>query len=101
MGSKIDAFFASLGNTSDEVAASLLKLGALGKRRSECNCPVAQAFKLSGLGWPGLRIAGGPEHYWATYRDCQIMDPVLPKPVIEFVRRFDAGEYQELVGSPR
>jgi hypothetical protein len=98
----IKEYLSSLGSTPDEVAASLEKQGIKGIRKSQCLCPILNAiYKACPNYWSGLRIVGGSkrgEHwsYWATLDDCQIMDPVLPQPVMDFIGIFDEGGYEHL-----
>lgn len=44
--------------------------------------------------------AVGAYGYRATYGDCQVMDPYITPAMNEFAKRFDSGEFQDLVGTP-
>jgi len=101
---RLSEYLASLGNTPDEVADSLRKQGVKGLVRSSRNCPVINGiYRACTNIWPGLRIGNGYKlsdgehwHYSATYNDCQIMDPSLPLPVMDFIGKFDTGDYADL-----
>jgi hypothetical protein len=95
---RLNEYLTALGTTSEAVAESLRKQGVKGLQRSIYKCPVLNAlYKAVPNYWPGLRILGGPLNYRATLNDDQIMDPVLPKPVVAFIRDFDEGKYPDLV----
>lgn len=97
----LQAYLASLGNSSEEVANALRKQGVKGLARSSCHCPILNAiYKAIPNYWPGLRIIGGGEsEYCATLQDSQIIDPTLPPPVLAFIRDFDDDKYPDLVAS--
>jgi hypothetical protein len=95
----------SLGNTADEVAESLRKQGIKGIVASSCHCPILNAIYTACPDyWSGLRIINGSKHgdhwsYTATLNDCQITDPTLPQPVMDFIGEFDSGKYPDLVAT--
>lgn len=82
-------FLKGLGGTADEVAASLLKLGAKGTRCIPYCCPISRALQKE------CRVIAEVTAYHAsagkkgTWR--------LPKACTTFVQRFDSGQYEELV----
>lgn len=86
---------AKLG-TADRIAAYLVDNNITGKRTSACNCPIAALLKQ--------RTNTIFEVYSRTITvspDNETPDPLLrywpvPKPVGEFVVRFDYGDYPEL-----
>lgn len=100
---KITEYFKSLGHTPDEVANSLRAQGIKGKIQSPCFCPILNGlYKSCPNYWSGLKIYGsstvkGKHTYKATLDDCQITDPILPDPVIQFLGEFDQGKYPDLV----
>lgn len=99
----IKEYLTSLGNTSEEVAESLRKQGVKGLRRSKCKCPIINGiYQAVPNYWSGLNIVNGCKlaegdwSYYATLNDCQILDPDLPKPVMNFIGDFDEGKYPDL-----
>ena len=100
---KISDYLASLGDTPDAVAENLRKQNVKGVIGSKCSCPILNAVYQSCPDyWPGLQIVNGKKigdrwHYCATLDDWQIVDPSLPQPVMDFIGRFDQGEYPDLV----
>jgi hypothetical protein len=99
---RIGDYLKSLGNTADEVAESLREQGIKGVKLSKCHCPILNAiYKACPDYWSGLRIVNGNKcgdhwHYSASLDDCQIMDPSLPQPVMDFIGEFDSGKYPDL-----
>lgn len=100
---KINEYLTSLGNTSEEVAESLRKQGVKGLIRSKCKCPILNGiYQALPNYWSGLQIVNGYKlaegnwKYYATLNDDQILDPVLPKPVMNFIGDFDEGKYPDL-----
>jgi hypothetical protein len=80
----------SAGATPDSIAAHLRSLGIKGKRNSGCDCPVAiwlsGAFGQRGeVGECAFKFSGSP------------LQLDFGSPLVEFVNRFDAGEYPDLV----
>ena len=87
-------YMSRLGETSDAVAESLRRAGVRGIRKSSISCPLLVGIKREcRLPW-GSPTA--PKPGVVTYSDLQIMDPPVPTPVAEFMKRFDEGEYPEL-----
>lgn len=100
---KLSEYLASLGKTPDEVANSLRQQGVKGLVQSSYYCPILNGiYKACPNYWSGLRISNGVKidghwSYYASLNDSQICDPVLPQPVMDFIGRFDSGEYPDLV----
>lgn len=95
-------FLQSLGNTSQEVADSLRRLGVKSKKpfdaASYCyNCPIAVAVNEHSNGWGGIKVS---QNGYLTYSDSQIMDPKTTPAVQWFIQDFDKGLYPDLVGDP-
>ena len=94
---KISQYLASLGRSPDQIACSLRRQGMAGKTSSQI---IIEALYRNCKPWDGLNVfishSNGKNYYYLTYDDAQMLDPVLPPVVEEFMRRFDAGEYQEL-----
>ncbi len=104
---RLNEYLKSLGNTADEVADSLRQQGVKGIKESHCHCPILNAiYKAIPDYWPGLRIVNGSKRVWvdkkehwsycATLSSCQIIDPTLPQPVMDFIGEFDHGKYPDL-----
>lgn len=84
-----------LGNSCDEIAQSLQRLGITGRRHDGYNCPIAKYFRThrypatsatlpSGL----YNSIDGSIHGW------------WPAAVVNFIFQFDRGAYPELVEKP-
>jgi hypothetical protein len=86
------AVLRALGESPDEVAASLLALGCRGMPAQHSSCPVAR-YMLA-RGFEGAAV-DNRRMEWDDGRRV-----VLPPPVFDFVRRFDQGEYPALVEPP-
>lgn len=101
----ITDYLASLGTTPDEIADSLRAQDIKGKQKSQKQGIICNAINTQCNAWPGLKVYGdcskqdteGHWYYRATYNDCQIMDPRLPKPIQDFLGLFDQGKYPHLV----
>lgn len=85
---------AALTGTADDIAAHLTTLGRLGIPGDGCNCPITNY--LTGLGFDRVYVgesaicaAAGP----GAPRVCV----VTPARIAEFVVRFDAFEWLDLV----
>lgn len=99
----VTEYLRSLGRTPIEVADALRKRGIRGKRQSRTCCPILNGiYEACPDYWPGLRIVNGDRGkdgnwtYVATLGDVQIIDPVLPQPVMNFIGNFDTGMYRDL-----
>lgn len=99
----LNDYLSSLGNTPEEVAQNLIKQGVKGKRLSHCHCPILNGiYQACPTYWSGLRIINGRQRsdghwsYYASLNDDQILDPILPQPVMDFIGQFDTGAYPEL-----
>lgn len=88
-------FLKSLGNTSEEVANSLRRLGVKSKPWGTpgYNCPLAVAVNEHSCGWGGIYVSPSG---CLTYRDSQIINPQTTTAVQQFVRDFDKGLYPDL-----
>jgi hypothetical protein len=94
----INEYVASLGNTAEEVAESLRKQGAKGVPNCKDASPVLAGIYLNCNTWSGLRLIVSKGSGRFTYGDVQITDPANPpQPVVDFLVRFNEGEFQDLV----
>lgn len=90
-------FMESLGDSSSAVAESLRVLSVKGFTDGRgCMCPIAVAINIHAKGWGGIRVSSNG---YASYNDCQIMDPQSTQAVKDFVKDFDSGVYPDLVGN--
>lgn len=116
---KISEFLKSMGNTADEVADYCRQNKITGEIQNPTFCPVIKAIyakfpNLSkGLKVTTYRIPDGYRDFgcygviWmegryvtkVTWNDCQTLDPETPQAVIDFVRKFDAKQYPDLIGT--
>jgi hypothetical protein len=78
----------SLGNTADEVAASLTKLDMKGKVNNFHKCPIFNFLKANGK---PVRLTGA----WGISLVDEKIDP--PKACSDFIRAFDARKYPNLI----
>ncbi len=92
----IEKMLRDLGKTADQVALTLLYFGFTGQRCSVKGCPVIRYINSDPdvAKWGGMKA---PRPGVITWDDLQILDPICPQPVAEFMKRFDAGEFSELV----
>jgi hypothetical protein len=93
----LGADLAALGDTVDEVAASLIAANITGLRCTAGQCPVSVYLSRKGYGRPQVGA------YLAAVEGITEADRVsvtLPPAVIEFVRRFDAGDFPALQATP-
>ncbi len=85
---------ADLGDTADAVADRLRALGIKGKHRHSYECPVAKLLHANG--YPDVEVDNG--WTWPDgSTDNAIPEVANPAPVGEFIQRFDAGVYLDLV----
>lgn len=91
---KIEEKLHALGETAEEVASTLLSKGCFGSRASATRCPV---LKYICTFFPYGSLLRSPHPGVITWDDPQILDPHCPTPVKEFMKRFDLGEFTELV----
>jgi len=92
MGAVSD-FLKDMGNTSEEVAESIRKIGVKGVQKNPRHCPLALAIREKFPSTIGLRVGGNT----MTYSDPQTMDPAHTPSTSQFVKDFDAGKYPDLI----
>jgi hypothetical protein len=85
--------YAELGDTADKVADTLRAKGIKGWRRSSCACPVAKV--LIAAGYPDVEVDAG--WVWPESTRTDDFCVTVPKPVSNFIIRFDEGVYLDLV----
>ena len=97
----IRALLDDLGSTPEDVAASLGRAGVKGNRSDATGCPVAAYLHAVTGADPQVRLLGvttrrvlinSRRHWWSLHPRVG-----LPGGVRTFVRRFDLGEFSELV----
>ncbi len=76
----------------DGIAAHLLARGIRGRRGSACVCPLAAYLTSLGFGDPTVSVLGIGALIDGKHRRTPIRSAAL-----EFIRRFDSGEWPELV----
>lgn len=82
---------AQLGDTPDQIAANLTKLGIKGARQRSCACPIFNYLAKAGVPLIGV------DSEMVAYPDSVSRDMLwLPEPVGQFVYRFDQGDYRAL-----
>ena len=84
----------ALGNTPDKIAKTLRRLKITGDVGSYTNCPLAKYYQANGyrkalVTKDTLLIDNDPDNKKSEHK--------LSSPVVEFVARFDAYSYLELV----
>lgn len=85
------ALLEGLGETADEVANSLRAAKVRGHRGTCGSCPIARHLHQQGVDSPSVLTL----HVWVN-RNSRSMRITLPQPVCDFVRRFDAGDFEDL-----
>jgi hypothetical protein len=90
----VQAKLAALGNTDTEVAASLAKAGAYGRRGSATADPVARY--LEGLGLGITRVHALPQ-VCIVFTIDGAFHIDTPEPVGQLMRRFDVGGFDALL----
>ncbi len=83
-----------LGDHHEKVAARLAELGHLGEQRDTGECPVAR-YLTAALGVKHVVVA--PTVAFVFRHDGSSIAVRMPAAAGEFVRRFDAGEFPDLV----
>lgn len=79
----------NLGFNSIQIRATIYNAGVKGRQQSVCNCPVANYLKSQGY----RDVVAGTD--WCAVKD---QEPVItPNSVKDFMEKFDAGLYPELI----
>jgi hypothetical protein len=84
-----------LGDTRDQVAATLTQLGCRGDRNNCLACPIAVYLLRAGLG--AVQVLVGDLEAELIYPAGRTEFVDLPEPVAAFVAGFDTGMYEQLV----
>lgn len=87
---------AALPDTADGIAAHLTAKGIRGVPADSYCCPVANY--LTGAGFWAASV--GDIRIEVVDDDSGSEEAVTPKPVADFLRRFDSREWPELVSEP-
>lgn len=95
IGPAITRKLAELGDTADAVAASLAAAQCRGWRGSSYRCPVANYLRT--LGWSVPDVDAGVFAIYDGADETRIAEGPLPSGVKEFIGRFDAGLYGDLI----
>lgn len=82
----------ALGSTPTEVAENLLRLGCKGRKKSSCNCPVANYLKLKGYSNPWVDDV---MIYISEEEHDESLSP--PTPIYTFIKDFDRDLYPDLI----
>ncbi len=100
-GETVHKLLAELGKMSaDEIAAHLIRLGIIGRRREPANCPLAlyirQQLELTPT--DQARIAGGSLRLYLNRSEPQhrLLYYALPTTLLQLIRLIDLGEFPEL-----
>jgi hypothetical protein len=83
-----------LGDTRDQVAATLTQLGCRGDRNDCLGCPIAVYLLRAGLG--AVQVLVGDLEAELIYPAGRTEFVDLTPAVIDFVRGFDNGMYEQL-----
>lgn len=94
----LDQALAELPDTADGIADRMRALGIKGFCGDAYNCPVANWLLRPGSGFAGASV--GDVRIEVCDADSGFEDEPTPPAVAEFVRRFDAGVYLDLVEVP-
>ena len=93
----VTATLTTIGNTSDDVADFMRSLAIKGRRNDETDCPLARLL----LRMPEVEQVAVIDDHVYVWGDA--LNPIvitLPKPVAEFVTRYDARIYLDLIELP-
>lgn len=88
---EIEDSLVKLGQSADDVAATLASLGLKGRTCQSLICPVAVYLHRE---FPNSYVEVGGSHCVVDWTECE-----LTRAVSDFVLHFDAGDYAELVAS--
>ena len=90
----------ALGDSGDEVAESLTKLGIMGSPCSSFACPIAKYLLKVGIATNVSRNGVSPRHsndWWhISFIEVRAFDRAFDRTfdgISEFIRRFDSGNY--------
>lgn len=86
-----------LPDTADGIAEYLAERGHRGRRGSACRCPLASYF-CAACGTPDITV--GPNTIFVGSDELCVEAPT-PEALFKFMRRFDKGEWPELVAVAR
>ena len=83
----------SLGETSDEIAASLAAKGITGIPFNSCECPIANFLKRT---FTPTFLTVGPIRYFFHQHQKRGFDGAMPSTISSFIYDFDTGKYPDL-----
>ena len=89
----LEQALAELPDTADDIAVYLTQRGHRGRRGSPCRCPLA-AYFCAACGT--LDVIVGRDAIFVGSGGA-VVDALTPEGVGKFMRRFDMGEWLELV----
>ena len=81
----IETVLNNLGNTAEEVAANLVAAKVKGYRYSTCHCPIAKYLIQQGF----IAVVVGVDSLGYYKGFGHRVGVKIPKPVSEFIQRFD------------
>jgi hypothetical protein len=84
-----------LGERRSLVAGALARAGVRGRRKCMSTCIIA--VYLGGLGYTGVSVFAHPDGEGLVVLADGWAGWTVPRPVAEFVKAFDDGEYPHLV----
>jgi hypothetical protein len=93
---QVRALLAGLGKSADGVARTLHQVGITGRRDSLCGCPVAN-YLCDRTGLPGIEVTQA--EVLVDLPDGTSGTVFTPRPVAEFITRFDLGAFGYLDAS--
>jgi hypothetical protein len=94
----LEQALAQLPGTADGIAEQLHAGGIKGVRADDGCCPLA--VYLTGLGFDTPSVDVGTISAWIDGDEPQYESEWTPSHVEDFIRRFDAGAWPELVSDP-
>lgn len=98
---RLEQALAELGALTPDGIADLMRAkGIKAKPTASCSCAVAVYLESLGIGEPSIGPDQVPGGRWYVHSYQLNKNALLPEPVAEFARRFDAGVYLDLVGVP-
>ena len=87
---EINDYLKGLGESSQEVADSLISEGIKGHRRCRFGCAIVEALKKN------FDVGSWLSHVVGEISNTHVANVICPPAVKEFMRDFDSGKYPDL-----
>jgi hypothetical protein len=94
---KLAQLVSSLGNTADEIAGNLHKMGILGKQFCDEDCPASNFLKMHGYVFPSVYLSQTVTFPSEDAPDDNMIEIDNPPQLSDFIHNFDEGMYPDLM----